>query len=135
MSSRRNDGVSLWGVFMLLIVGALSWFTTPVRLEFGNDVLKALSTMFGYLILISLFVERTIEVFLSAWRGQGADELDFEINNKRNYVKENIDPSIYQQSGVSSSEEIIMVLKKELEELEKKRIRYSARSRFPHFRG
>ena len=42
--------------------------------------------MFGYLLLISLFVERAIEVFLSAWRSGRADELDIEIANLNKQV-------------------------------------------------
>lgn len=130
MSNQRNGYIRLWGLFMLIVVCALGWFNMPVSLKFGNDVLKDLPTMFGYLVLISLFVERTIEVFLSAWRSQEADELDLEIGNKKKRIEESIKPSAGQQGDADPGREAIKELKKELEDLEKERTIYRAKSRF-----
>mgnify|MGYP000073641249 CR=1 FL=1 len=88
MPGKRRGYIRFWGIFMLIVVGALGWFKAPVSLKFGDDILNVLPSMFGYLVLISLFVERTIEVFLSAWRSKGADELDLEIVNKKKRIEE-----------------------------------------------
>lgn len=48
-------------------------------LQITQEGLSAVGTQFGMLLLISLFVERSVEVLLSAWRSRGADKLDKEI--------------------------------------------------------
>lgn len=73
--------------------------------------------MFGYLLLISLFVERAIEVFLSAWRSGRADELDIEIANLNKQV-------------AGSAKTTAEKLKLNLQSLEKDRTVYRAGSRF-----
>lgn len=128
--SKMNGNIRYLGLIVIVFISTIGWITTPTRLKFGNDILKDLPTMFGYLILVSLFVERAIEVFLSAWRSQGADELDFEITNKQKHIKENIDLSANKPNETDQIYEIIKVLKKDLEILEKERTVYSSDSRF-----
>ena len=83
-------GRLLW---TLLVAGVclLAWLTEPTTLKFKPDIIKELPTMFGYLVLISLFVERAIEVFLSAWRSAGADELDREISSINKRIADSIE--------------------------------------------
>ncbi len=126
MSSQKNRYIRFCGLGMLVVVGALGWFKTPVSLKFGNDILKDLPTMFGYLVLVSLFVERAIEVFLSAWRSQEADELDLKIGNQKKRIEESIKPSDGQQGDAVPDRKAI----KTLEDLEERRTIYSAKSRF-----
>ena len=126
MSSQKNRYIRLLGFCMLVVVCALGLFVKPVSLKFGNDILKDLPTVFGYLVLVSLFVERAIEVFLSAWRSQEADELDLEIGNQKKRIEESIKPSDGQEGDAVPDRNAI----KALEDLEKTRTLYSAKSRF-----
>lgn len=86
MADQKSGYSRVWGVLLLLGVGAIAWLTTPISLKYGDEIITSLPTMFGYLLLISLFVERAIEVFLSAWRSGRADELDIEIANLNKQV-------------------------------------------------
>ncbi|MFC1573315.1 hypothetical protein ACFL6M_06920 [Candidatus Eisenbacteria bacterium] len=119
-----------WGLLILIAVAAIGWFTMPRRIEFGDDILKDVPTMFGYLVLISLFVERAIEVVLSAWRSQGADLLDWTIRNKKKQLSEHETLSAEGPRPAQHSQTSIQTLKNELEKLEEDRVIYSAKSRF-----
>ena len=107
----------------LLIFGAVSILAgliSPIQLDFQENVAQKLPTLIGYLFLISLFVERAIEVFLSAWRSEGADNLDFEIAHK----KKEIEKHSGEDAGVS-----IESLYTKLEQIERDRVIYSTQSR------
>ena len=65
-------------LFAVLPFLVLSYFiSTPIEFrEFNTtDVIQ----IFALLLLVSVFLERALEVFLSTWRGPGAAILDLEI--------------------------------------------------------
>ena len=119
----------LWA---LLVAGIISigWFAKPATLKFSGDILKDLPTMFGYLVLISLFVERAIEVFLSAWRSGGADKLDREIAGKKKQISEIVEAAGGLPRDPSPEFTKLEELNGELDSLDAERTRYRADSRF-----
>jgi hypothetical protein len=125
VSTHKNGYSRSVCIFLILGVGILVWITTPTQLEFGNHALSDLPTMFGYLVMISLFVERTIEVFLSAWRSQGADELDLKIAT----IQKKIIKADKDQENPDSVKNSLDFINQEFEKLQEKRAIYSAESR------
>ncbi len=71
-----------WGfylfVFTILVIGA--WYNLEaIGMKPGieaADLVKLLSA----LLFISLIVERVLEVFISAWRGEGKARLEFQVS-------------------------------------------------------
>jgi len=101
--------------FILIVVigGALSSSHSP----FMENLTDKLPITIGYIFLISLFVERAIEIFLSAWRSEGADKLDLSIAQATEELKE--------AKNQQSKKDIT----KKLNDLKKNRMNYSAKSR------
>lgn len=115
----------LTGVLPVLCVLSLTYFTMPSALKFHPDGLNSLPAIFGYLVFISMFVERAIEVFLSAWRSAGADELDNEITLLKLKLEGHLKGA--QDDGcVQTSDELI----ENLSSLQIERAQYRANSRF-----
>ena len=120
----------LWGALLLVVVSAIAWDIGPVTLPFKPEIQKTFPTMVGYLLLISLFVERAIEVFLSALRSGGADHLDRKLANTKEQIAEQV---AAMEGDVADKGEIARELKTariDLKKLEKERIQYRANSRF-----
>ena len=130
MSEQKGRYIRLLGVLLLVGVSLIAWFAKPTALRFGQNILKDFPTMFGYLILISLFVERAIEVFLSAWRSADADEMDRKIAYIRKRITGNVTSTENQHTDAPSDNTEIERLTDDLESLEMKRTRYRADSRF-----
>ena len=120
MTDTNNRNTKFLGLLIFGVASILAGLISPIQLDFQNNVAQKLPTIIGYLFLISLFVERAIEVFLSAWRSEGADNLDFEIAHK----KKDIEKHSGEDAGVS-----IESLYTELGQIEKDRVIYSAQSR------
>ncbi|WP_026971813.1 hypothetical protein [Aliagarivorans marinus] len=76
MNSKQRRGL---GLALVVAILAVSYQLSPQPLAFDARGLSNLPSIFGYLIMLSLIVERAIEVLLSAWRSAGADKLDGEI--------------------------------------------------------
>lgn len=117
-----------WGVLPLLIILSSSWYLNPLSLKFQEGGLKNLPMIFGYLVLISLFVERAIEVFLSAWRSSGADELDRKIEITKNSIDAFIKSHPDAKEAIEKDE--YRAMNAELTSAETKRSQYRADSRF-----
>lgn len=123
----KNSGMTrLWGLLLIVAISAISWIARPEAIEFDNELTKDLPVMFGYLVLISLFIERAIEVFLSAWRSQGADMLDYEISKNKSVIEALSDAN--NNAGLNKTD--ISDASKTLLALQEERVIYSAHSRF-----
>jgi len=107
----KNIGIIAF-LFIIVIGGAFS----PSHSAFFENFTDKLPITIGYIFLISLFVERAIEIFLSAWRSEGADQLDLSIAQAIEELEE-------EQNQNSKK------IKLELKDLKKKRMTYSAKSR------
>lgn len=94
MNRKKVVGLfSLIGIILLIII----WNNDIRSLSFKDDIENIIPKLIGNLFLLSIFVERTIEVFLSSLRGFGADELDLEIDELNKSLKS--DPTNAQNLG------------------------------------
>lgn len=66
----------LFTLLAVISLLAVAFCTQPVGVELRPNLWLVVPTLFGCMVLVCLFVERAIEVFLSALRGGGADALD-----------------------------------------------------------
>jgi len=126
MIDKSTGMTRLWGLLLIVAIAALSWITRPDTIEFDDELTKDLPVMFGYLVLISLFIERAIEVFLSAWRSQGADMLDHEISKNISLIEASSDAN----KNASINLPDISEVSKKLLALQEERVIYSTYSRF-----
>ncbi len=117
-----------WGVLLLFVVLSGAFYLNPSSLEFQEGGVKNLPVIFGYLVLIALFVERAIEVFLSAWRSAGADELDREIKIRSNDISEFLKLHVDSQEAAGKDE--YRALNEKLVSAETIRAQYRSDSRF-----
>ncbi|TRY15011.1 hypothetical protein [Shewanella hanedai] len=128
MMSNGKKYSRLWGVLGVIVVAIVAWKVKPINLSIESDAIDNAASLLGTLILLSLFVERAIEVFLSAWRSAGADELDRVIELRKlalnKFIEAQQEPIAEQESAQCKSLTI------QLEEAEKKRAEYRAGSRF-----
>ena len=82
MGEGNNLKVFGWSVLVLtaLVAGLLGWLSAgfaPTAFE-ENAGEKALTAL-GALLIIALFVERAQQVYISAWRTLGREQIDAEI--------------------------------------------------------
>lgn len=126
-AKRETKYSRLWGVLVVLVISFVAWKVQPISLKIEDPVEKAASLL-GTLIFLSLFVERAIEVFLSAWRSAGADELDREITIRTLAVEKYLQSQPDKLAAEESSQ--YKSLSASLEEIEKERAEYRAGSRF-----
>ena len=79
-----------WIIPILLAGFVLSlpiWLTTEMLAfrDFGTaDILQLLTGLF----VVSLLLERSLEVFVTTWRGPGTAELDLKVSKQRNELAE-----------------------------------------------
>ena len=70
-----------------LVLFLPTWLTTePLAFrDFGTaDILQLLTGLF----VVSLLLERSLEVFVTTWRGPGTAELDLKVSKQRNELAE-----------------------------------------------
>lgn len=65
------------GIVLVVLLSIV--YSPPLGLNLKRGMLQQLGTMFGFLLLVSLFVERAIEVIISIWSDPEADRLEQEI--------------------------------------------------------
>lgn len=120
MGTKKFSNIKIVGVIILLALLLFTYLLNIKTLALKPGVFDNIVSLFGYLLIISLFVERSIEMFLSALRSQDADDLDRKID-KLNTQIENSD-------GISKSK--ISELNEQLDILRDDRTAYRAKSRF-----
>lgn len=54
-------------IVVVVLVGILTFQTTPQPVIFKNDITQT-GTLLAYLFVVALFLERSLEVFITAWR-------------------------------------------------------------------
>jgi len=106
---------------ILVLIAAYYYETSALRLKPDLDI-TYLPQLFGFLILISLFVERAIEFVLSLWRSAEADVLDRSIETLKEKIAKLTDESEEAKEGNRK-------LKEELEQVENERVNFKADSR------
>jgi len=63
----------LWLIIILTLVSVVVWSFDFIR--FSEFTVGQYVRVFSMLFLVALFMERALEVFLTAWRGEGATEI------------------------------------------------------------
>lgn len=77
---KRFGGFEVFAMVVIFVILMLAWSQNIPGLEMkGKDNLD-LSGLFQTLLLLSMILERSIEIFLSAMRSRGADDLDNRID-------------------------------------------------------
>ena len=124
--------IRLLGTFICLIFLSFPLWITPLSIQFKSDVLGEIIPVLSFIFVISLFMERTIEVFLSAWRSAEADEqdliiagLDADIKRIEDELKK---PNI-SANEIKTKNKKIESIKTDLSPLLKVRTKYRAKSR------
>jgi hypothetical protein len=86
---RRSNIISII-VGSLLVVGIIffSAFLFPNSVTFRKFGFNEVSQLLTLLVLVSLFLERALEVFITTWRRPREEELDNEIQNNERVLAE-----------------------------------------------
>ena len=109
------------GVIIITVILAASIYYFLQPISFNDNALTDALKMLGYLFVISLIMERAIEVFLSTWRGGEADLKDLEIQKLTGQLNELTDAN--EETGK------IDKIRSDLESLKKERTEYRIKSR------
>lgn len=85
--SKLNNVRALWiTIAVLLIITGLKW--APESLKFNDFDSSKLAPLLGSLLFMALLAERTLEVFLTNWRGPVAAQKDREIETKSQEISQ-----------------------------------------------
>lgn len=111
--------IRIIGLIILFCISGSTFLFNSSQLEFYPNLQEKIPMAIGYLFLISLFVERAIEVFLSAWRSEEADKKDLAIIQLYKKLELATDKNSNEAKNLCTT----------IEENEKNRSVYSAKSR------
>ncbi|MDH3973142.1 MAG: hypothetical protein OEV42_02575 [Deltaproteobacteria bacterium] len=131
----KQTNIRAIGLIVLIAILIIAYVLRPCVLGFKAADQINLPTMFGSLILIALFVERSIEMFLSVWRSQGADNLDRMIEKSRRDVElkqkelEKLPDNVSNSKGEEANNNL-SAARESLDNVEDKRVAYRVDSRF-----
>ncbi|ROQ30134.1 hypothetical protein [Gallaecimonas pentaromativorans] len=106
----------LLGLAVVIVLTLAAFYYHPQTLAFKTDAVSAVPTLFGYLVLVSMVVERATEIALSLVRSTEADRQDLKIK-------------LAQESLKTASPEATPALASQLEDMQHQRMRYRAASR------
>jgi hypothetical protein len=85
------------GVILLVAVASGVFFAADLlRFQLLSDLQTVISTL-APLVLYALFVERTVEVFLTVWRGQESDLMKLTVNQQQRSLTEKSPPAARDQ--------------------------------------
>lgn len=79
---KHNLNVIFWGVAAAAIL-TMSVKGGFVGIPFTKDLGSKVPSLLGSLLVVSLFVERVIEVFVSIWRDEATDMLEQQLANNQ----------------------------------------------------
>ncbi|WKE64430.1 hypothetical protein PVT67_12165 [Gallaecimonas kandeliae] len=108
----------IWGPLVLVLLAALAFALDPVALAYKQDAATTIPSLFGYLVLVSMVVERATEIFLSAWRSTEADHMDQKLASLKTSLAD------AKAAGTDPTS-----LNSQLEQAQTERTSYRARSR------
>jgi hypothetical protein len=99
-------------------------YSPPLGLKLKEGILQQLGSMFGFLLMVSLFVERALEVVISIWSDPEADRLEQELETlaeARSRQSDRIDHLLTEQAQMPEpSSERLTAIRNELEVLREK---------------
>ena len=108
--------INTLGIIIICILLILAFFFSTTTITFKLDGFKQVYLIVGYMFVTALFMERSIEVFLSAWRSKDADIQDLAITAKTNALNKSI--------AIDPASDDVTTLTSELETLNNKRTIY-----------
>jgi hypothetical protein len=77
---KQNLSLVVWETITVAILG-IALAKHPIGLVFTADLPSRIPGILGSLLVVSLFVERVIEVFVSIWRDEETDTLQQALEN------------------------------------------------------
>jgi hypothetical protein len=99
-------------------------YSPPLGLKLKEGILQQLGSTFGFLLMVSLFVERAVEVVISIWSDPEADRLEQELETlaeARSRQSDRIDHLLTERAqNPAPSPERLTAISKELEVLREK---------------
>ena len=110
LSSRAMKAAAL---LIAITAAILSIWLRPALVSFWEFTKEDIVRLFTQLILISLFIERAIEVFLTPWRGTESDKLAAHVKR----VKKGADGNAESTAAVAAAEQQIVEYKGETRQL------------------
>lgn len=109
--------IKIFAVLILLFILSLPFWLSPQTVHFKKDFsVKLIINQLLILLLIALFLERALDVFLTTWRAQKSEELENDINK--------IQKKLESKPGKTNSNQT-----KELEQKSKQKLIYRAETR------
>jgi uncharacterized membrane protein YbhN (UPF0104 family) len=81
-------GIKIFFIILLAVVIAVALFLAFASVEFRMDIGSSIGTILGSLLIISLLLERALDVFLTTWRAEGSEKLDSEINEIKQKIEQ-----------------------------------------------
>ncbi len=109
------------GIVALVVLAALGSSFTGSPLSFRDEIWTHVVSLLGGLAAVSIFLERSIEVFLSAFRASGADCLDSAIETAQKEYDQ-----LRTAAGAGTG---LLEAKKNLDDAQQRRTDYRNRSR------
>ncbi len=100
----------------LLFLGATS---APLVLEFKPNFMEEAQRLIGSLLLVTVFLERALEVFVITWRGPRSNELDALIAQKAEQIAA-------ESKRPERDPQKLEALNREMEQLQKERLEYKS---------
>src|SRR6266511_90041 len=86
---KRGNLLSI--VLGFLIIGGILYFSAsqfPTSITFREFGVGDISQLLTLLAMVSLFLERSLEVFINTWRRPGEEQIDAEIQNNERVIAE-----------------------------------------------
>jgi hypothetical protein len=77
---KQNFSLLVWGIFTVFILYIVTT-KPPMGLPFVTNLATKIPGLLGSLLVVSLFVERVIEVFVSIWQDEETDRLFQTLEN------------------------------------------------------
>lgn len=116
------------GIFPIIGIVLVIYLLQPISLQIEEREIGDIISLLTTLILISSFVERVIEVFLSAWRSADADELDRKLGAQNHNINKHLEHNP-DTVGVTHTAEYKRLIV-DFEDTKVLRTQYRAKSRF-----
>ena len=82
-TSRTYSGVFIAILVSVIIIVLFVVFVKPEPLTFADFTALDVANKFAPLLLIALIIERTLEVFLTIWRGPDSAKYDLDLKHQK----------------------------------------------------
>lgn len=113
---------TLWIItgILLLIIFLLIVIYWPTSMAFKPFELTTITQLLGFLLMIALFLERSMEVFITAWRGPDLAELERQTKLQKEILDK------IQQGQVQASDQELQQAIEAFDKIDRKRITFKS---------